>query len=219
MVSLLEVQESLLVRTYLEKANDYTGLHGMIEHGPRHAKVCSDTGRALMAKLGYGETDMELAAVAGFFHDIGWLVNQQDHAMAGAMLAHQILKDLKADPSEIAAVISAVGGHQGVNPRPVSTVSAALILADNSDIHRSRIRKAKDAEFDEVDNLHASTQSSALVVDQRQRTITLELTVDEERYSVNNYFNLFLPRVKAMRTSAEALNSPFRLVVNKSRLL
>ena len=115
--------------------------------------------------------------------------------------------------------MAAVGGHQGMDPRPVGTVSAALILADNTDIHRSRVRKSKTALYTEVDNLHAATESSALVVDQRQRTITLELTVNEEQIPVNAYFGLFLPRVSAMRASADVLNSSFRLVVNKSRLL
>jgi len=215
----VELQENPQIKTYLDKGNECTGLLGHIEHGARHAKVCADTGRALMAKLGYGGIDMELSAIAGFLHDIGWLVSGSDHRLVSATLAHHFLTAIDGQPENVSTVISAIGSHGGTRPRPVGTVSAALILADFADIHQSRVRKEKQVDFDDEDRFHAATQSSSLVVDPRQRSITLELTVDETRYPINSYFEIFLPRMGAMRTAASALNSSFRLVVNKSRLL
>jgi len=218
-VSLAELQENPQIQTYLDKANECACLLGCIEHGARHAKVCADTGRALMAKLGYGGIDMELSAIAGFLHDIGWLVNKDHHRMVSAHLAHQFMSMKEGQPENVATVMSAIGNHGGLHPQPVGTVSAAVILSDFADIHQSRLRKENPVDFDDKDKLHAATQSSSLVVDQRQRTITLELDVDESRFPVNAYFQAFLPRVGAMRTAASTLNSSFRLVVNKSRLL
>lgn len=207
------------VQVYVHKADDHMAAIGFTEHGPRHVGLVSKISRNIMSYLGFPERDCELAAIAGYLHDIGNVVSRHDHGQTGAMMAWTILKRLGASPEEAAAVIAAIGNHEEEYGQPVNTIAAALILADKSDVHRSRVRNTEIATFDIHDRVNYAVNHSFVRVDESKRTITLELTIDTSISPVMDYFEIFLTRMIMCRRAASFLGCNFELSFNDVRLL
>lgn len=171
------------------------------------------------AQLGYGEHDQELARIAGFMHDIGNVVNRHDHAQTGAVMAFRILDKMGMEPADVAAVITAIGHHDDPTAFPVNPVAAALILADKTDVRRSRVRNKEHQSFDIHDRVNYAAERSELTLDPERRTLTLSLGINTEFCAVMDYFEIFLERMLLCRRAAEFLELTFKLDINGLSLL
>ena len=175
--------------------------------------------RRVLAGLDFGERDRELAAVAGYLHDIANLVNRYNHGGTGAVMAYNILCRFGMAPEEIALVVSAIGNHEEERGNAINHVAAALILADKSDVHRSRVTNTDFAKFEIHDRVNYAAEDSRLTVDRKQGAVTLELTIDTAICPVMEYFEIFLNRMVMCRRAAEFLHCQFGLVINGNKLL
>ncbi len=218
-VTLEQIRENPQIEIYITKANEHVGALGFTEHGFRHAKLVSTIAGRILEQLDYPPRQVELAKIAGYLHDIGNLVARSDHGQSGAMLAAQILPSMGMPASEIATILGAIGNHEEEQGQPVSPVSAAVILADKSDVHRSRVRNRDVATFDIHDRVSYAAVKSRVDVDAKEKTITLELQIETEICPVMDYFEIFLTRMVMCRRAAELLGCYFRLVINGAKLL
>jgi hypothetical protein len=214
-----DVKRDSEVEAYLTKANEYSGAIGYTEHGFRHATLVSNIAGNILRRLDHDERLVQLAAIAGYLHDIGNLVGRVGHEATGALLASRILTRLGMDPPDMAVVMGAIGNHEEQTGEPVSDVCAALIIADKSDVHRTRVRNPDPATFDIHDRVNYAVEHSFLRVDAPARSVTLELTIDTRISQVMEYFEIFLPRMAMCRRAAQWLHCQFRLQMNGTKLL
>ena len=181
-------------------------------------QVAHQAGKFLK-KLGYSEHEIELAKIAGFMHDIGNCVNRSRHAEYGGLLANEILKGMNISLQDRVTVISAIGHHDESTGRAMDAVSAALIIADKTDVRRNRVREKEKATFDIHDRVNYAVTESKLSINAEEKTITLNLEVDEKICTMYEYFEIFLGRMMMCRSAAEMLGAGFRLRVNGSKVL
>jgi metal-dependent HD superfamily phosphatase/phosphodiesterase len=213
-ITLKEVRHDGRVRTYITRANEQMQAIGYTEHGQRHAGIVSTIARSILSSLAFDERQSELAAIAGFLHDMGCVVNRIGHVEAGALIAFSILSDMGMRADEIATVIGAIGNHEEPSGLPITAVSAAVILADKSDVHFSRVQVKDPMKFDIHDRVNYAVQKSYLRVDAEAKTIILELTVDTTHASVTEYFEIFVLRMVLCRRAADFLGCKFHLNIN-----
>ena len=187
---------------------------GYTEHGFRHAGIVAETARDIIANLGQNGRMSELAAMSGYLHDIGNAVNRMGHPDTSALMAFTLLNEMGMPTEEIAMVIAAIGNHEEDLGSPVSAISAALIIADKSDVHHSRVQNQNPLTFDIHDRVNYSVQKSHLRVDMEHKSINLELTTDEHSASVMEYFEIFLSRMLMCRRAADFFGYKFKLVIN-----
>ena len=207
------------IRIYISQADKVLAAMGYTEHSFGHVKKVAELAQTILATLGYSEREQELARIAGYMHDIGNVINRIDHAQSGAVMAFRILDKMGMDPEEIAKVISAIGNHDESTAAEVNPISAALILADKTDVRRSRVRHRNIATFDIHDRVNYSVEDTRLVVDAGGKSIVLELMIDTSYCSVMEYFEIFLARMVLCRKAAEKLGLQFKLVINGQFLL
>ncbi|PKM80947.1 MAG: phosphohydrolase [Firmicutes bacterium HGW-Firmicutes-14] len=219
MITLDFIKKDPVVDTCVRKGNEYLGVMGFTEHGYRHINLISRIARNILERLNYPQSEVELAAIAGYMHDIGNVISRYDHGQSGATLAFHILNRMGMPSEDIATVISAIGNHEEEYGQPVNSVAAALILADKSDVHRSRVRNQDFATFDIHDRVNYAVEHSFLRVNGETRTITMELTIDIEICPVMEYFEIFLSRMILCRRAADFLKSHFALEINGAKLL
>ncbi len=203
----------------IRQSDEQLGIIGYTEHGIRHAKWVGRTAQKVLKTLGKEKREADLAGIAGFMHDIGNLVNREDHAQAGAILAHGLLKELDMPLDEIMSVMSAIGNHDEEHAHPATNVSAALILADKADAHKSRVRNPSTVKFDIHDRVNYAVQRSQLQVVPEKNIIRLDLTINTKISSVMEYFEIFLSRMVVSRRAADFLGCHYELAVNGNRLL
>jgi len=208
-----------MVRSFIEFGNEHLGALGYTEHSFRHAGLVASISANILERLGYPRRDSELVAIAGYLHDIGNVIARHNHGQAGALLALQILRELEMPWHEIAMIIAAIGNHEEEYGQPVNHIAAALILADKSDVHRSRVRNPEVVDFDIHDRVNYAVKHSFLRVDAGRRIITLELEIDSAISGVMEYFEIFLTRMVMCRRAAAALDCAFSLVINGTKLL
>ncbi len=220
MITYEQIKKDTKIRAYVERADACLEALGYTEHSFAHVTRVAVTAGHILKTLGYPERVIELAKIAGFMHDIGNLVNRVDHSQSGAILAFQILNEMGMEPREISDVISAIGNHDEGTGVPVSAIAAALILADKSDVRRSRVRDIKHVDGSDIhDNVNYSVTHSELVVSEEKKYITLRLELDTEFSAVMDYFEIFLKRMIMCRGAAQKLGLTFRLNVNGQVLL
>lgn len=207
------------VLAYVDAGNRCLGALGFTEHGRAHAKLCGTTARRILTVLGYDERTCELAEIAGCLHDIGNTINRVDHAHSGGIMAFTLLNKLNMPPEEIAVICSAIGYHDERTAFPVNPVSAALILADKSDVRRSRVREKSAIAADIHDRVNYAVVHSTLNIDAENKTCVFEITIDTEICPVMEYFEIFLERMVLCRKAADLLGMTFELIINKTRLL
>jgi HD superfamily phosphodiesterase len=192
---------------------------GKITHDEQHAHHVASLSYQILKVLGYPEREAELAAIAGYLHDIGNAVNRYDHGRTGALLAFHILMEMGMPPEEVATVIAAIGNHEERSGYTVSNVAAAVILADKSNVHRSRVHKGDPATFTTRDRVNYAATKSFLNVDPEDREIVMHLEIDTSICSVMEYFEIFLTKMLLCRRAANFLNCRFGLVINGTRFL
>lgn len=219
MITFEDIKRDETIKTYIEKADESLVALGYTEHSFAHVTKVAVTAADILIKTGHGKEDVELAKIAGFMHDIGNLVNRVEHSQSGAVMAFRILKDLGMPPQDIATVVTAIGNHDEGTGVAVNDVAAALILADKSDVRRSRVRNRDITSFDIHDRVNYSVKESKLDIDTDTKTIILYLTIDTEISSVMNYFEIFLARMLLCQKAAEKLGLTFGLSINGQKLL
>jgi uncharacterized protein len=219
MVTLDDVRRDAEVQVFIRKADHNLGVLGYTEHGDRHAGLVAQIARNVLLRLGHPERQSELAAIAGYMHDLGNGINRLDHGIGGALLSQHVLERLGMPAEEYAEVMCAIGNHEEEYGQAVSPLAAAVILGDKSDVHRSRVREPDPHTDDIHDRVNLATTRSALQVDGRGRTITLELAIDTGIIALMEYFEIFLARMVMCRRAAEFLGCEFGLVINETRLL
>lgn len=192
---------------------------GYTEHSIRHIGIVSERAGRILKELGYDERTVELAKIAGYLHDIGNCVNRVDHAHSGAVMAYNILKDMGMDVTERTEIMIAIGNHDEQTGTAVSDISAALILADKSDVHRSRVCKKNMSTFDIHDRVNYAVTNAELNLDTEKRIIKLDLTIDTNICPVLDYFEIFMDRTMMSKYAAKFLNIWFELIINDTKLL
>ena len=217
-VTFESVRENPRVRVYVRQADAALAEIGYTEHGERHVGLVAHIAFNTLRRLGFPERQAELAAIAGYLHDIGNVVNRDHHAQIGATMSMQLLTDLKMPDAEIVQVMGAIGNHHENDGDPVSPVAAAVILADKSDVHRTRVRNPDMIKFDIHDRVNYAVEKSFLNVDEAKKLVTLELTIDTAISQVMEYFEIFMTRMLASRKAAKFLGTAFGLMVNGNRL-
>lgn len=218
-ITLDQIKKNDQVEVYLDKADEHMAAVGYTEHGKRHALLVARDAGNILASLGFPQRHGELAAISGYLHDIGCVVGRYDHGEISALITHKILSDINMDLEEVAEIIGAIGNHEEENGRPISPFSAALILADKSDVHRSRVRNPDMITFDIHDRVNYAAKASSIKADKTKKTITLELTIDTKISQVMEYFEIFLSRMVMCRSAAKFLKCRFELIINEVRLL
>ena len=218
-ITLKEIKASVLVKNLIEQGNHYLGMLGYTDHGFMHVNLVSSVSRQILLELGYEVRLAELAGIAGYMHDIGNAVNRLNHSQSGALLAFQLLHEMGMEPGEVALIMAAIGNHDEGSGLPIDPVSAALILADKSHVHRTRVRNMDIATFDIHDRVNYAVEKSEVEIDANLRKITMRLLIDTEICSIMDYFEIFLSRMLLCRRAAEFLQAEFSLVINEARLL
>ena len=219
MLTFEDVKNNAAIRTYIQRADESLIALGFTEHSFAHVTVVAENAGYILRTLGYPERTVELARIAGFLHDIGNLVNRIDHSQSGAVMAFRILDNLGCDPAEIATIVTAIGNHDEGTGQPVNAVAAALILADKSDVRRSRVRNQDPSTFDIHDRVNYSVKESQLKINGEHTLIKLKLSVDTKYGSVMDYFEIFMGRMLLCRKAAEKLGLQFKLMINEQQLI
>ena len=217
-ISFESVRDNPRVKVFVRKADEALAEIGYTEHGERHVGLVAHIAYNILKRLGHPERECELAAIAGYLHDIGNAVNRDHHAQTSAVMAMQLLTEMGMPDLEIVRVMGAIGNHHENDGDPVSPVAAALIMADKSDVHRTRVRNPDMIKFDIHDRVNYAVEKSFLNVDEGRKLITLELTVDTAISQVMEYFEIFMTRMIASRKAAIYLGCSFGLSVNGNRL-
>ena len=218
-VSFHDVTNSSEIRTYITQADASLLAMGYTEHSFAHVGKCAQVAAHILTDLGYSPREVELARIAAYMHDIGNVVNRADHAQSGAVMAFRLLDKMGMAPVDVAAVVTAIGNHDESTAFPVNAVAAALILADKTDVRRSRVRNADPATFDIHDRVNYAVTQSDVLLDTEAKTVTLSLALDTSVCAVMEYFEIFLQRMLLCRRAAAFFSLQFRLEINGQSLL
>lgn len=207
------------IRTYIKNADAAVEAQGYTEHSFAHVEKAAATVEMILSTLNYSARTVELAKIAAYLHDIGNVINRIDHAQSGAVMAFRLLDNLNMPAEEICTIISAIGNHDEATAQPLNAVSAALIIADKTDVRRSRVRNADINTFDIHDRVNYAAEKSRLFFSSDKTAIILELEVDTNIASVMEYFEIFLQRMLLCKRSAEFLGVKFKLRINRSDVI
>lgn len=219
MVTYEDVVNNLEVKELIKNAQKQLDILGYTEHSARHVTLVAERAENILRTLGYDEHRIELAKIAGYMHDIGNSINRVDHAHSGAILAYNILKDMNMDVEDRTEIMMAIGNHDESTGTPVSDISAALILADKSDAHRSRVSKKDRSLFDKHDEVNYAVTNSELKIDTEERKAILNLKIDTKICPVIDYFEIFMDRTQMSKRAAKYLGLWFELIINDTNLL
>ena len=214
-----EIIHNETIRAYIRKADESLIALGYTEHSFAHVTHVAETVRYILETLEYDAHTVEIAQIAGYLHDIGNLVNRVEHSQSGAVMAFRILDKMGMEPEELSEVVTAIGNHDEGTGRPVSPMAAALILADKSDVRRSRVRNRDESAFDIHDRVNYSVRKSELKINESRTLIKLKLSVDTHYGSVMDYFEIFMARMILCRKAAESLGLQFKLMINEQQLI
>lgn len=218
-MNFFEIRENEEINALIEKGNANLGMLGYTDHSRAHAMVVAENAANVLQTLGYSEKEICLAKIAGYMHDIGNAINRKNHAEYGALLANDILKQLQIDLEDRLTIVSAIANHDESTGGAMDTVSAALIIADKTDVRRNRVREKPKASFDVHDRVNFAVTKSELNIDANKKQITLNLDVDEKICTMYEYFDIFLGRMMMCRRASELLGVTFKLYVNGSKVL
>ena len=213
------VRSSPEIRTYITQADASLTALGFTEHSFAHVTKCAEVAARILTQLGYTPKEVELARIAAYMHDIGNVVNRHDHALSGATMAFRILDKMGMEPPDVAAVITAIGHHDDSTAYPVNAIAAALILADKTDVRRSRVREKPKASFDIHDRVNYAVTDQTLKINTDKKVISLNLQIDTDICSMYEYFEIFLNRMLMCRGAADLLGATFKLTANGAKVL
>ena len=218
-VTFEQVKNSKEINTYIKQADTSLKIIGFTEHSFAHVTKCASVASTLLSDLDYNLKEIELAKIAAYMHDIGNVVNRNDHAQSGALMAFRILDKMGMDAEDIAIVVTAIGNHDESTAFPVNAVAAALIIADKTDVRRSRVRDKGTIASDIHDRVNYAVEKSELILDKEDRKLTLFLRIDSNICAVMDYFEIFMGRMILCRKAANFFGLHFSLDINGSKLL
>lgn len=219
MITLADILERDDIKTYIRHADETMRALGYTEHSFAHVGRVSATAKYILETLGYGAHELELVQIAAYLHDIGNLVNRVEHSQSGAIMAFRILTALGMPAEDVAVITSAIGNHDEGTGVPVNAIAAALIIADKTDVRRSRVRNQEISNFDIHDRVNYSVKSASVSINPEQSEIRLTLEIDTYYSSIMDYFEIFLTRMSMCRRAAERLGLQFKLEINGQQLL
>jgi len=214
-----EIRQNESIKTYITQADASLAALGFTEHSFAHVGHVAETAGYILKTLEYPERTVELAKIAGYLHDIGNLVNRVDHSQSGAVMAFRILDNMGFSAEEISVIVTAIGNHDEGTGVPVNPVAAALILADKSDVRRSRVRTEDPAKFDIHDRVNYSVMKSELKINEAHTIVKLKLSVDTHFSTVMDYFEIFMNRMVLCRKAVQTLGLQFKLIINEQQLM
>ena len=213
MLTLKEIKQNEAIQALIQAGNHYLSVMGYTDHGPRHLGYVSHTASCLLRELGYSEREIELAAIAGWVHDVGNAVNRIEHGQSGAILLFPILREMGMPIQDVVEIITAVGNHEEQSGVTTSPVSAALAIADKSDAHKSRVREGQFDPNDPHDRVNAAIQENCVVVDKERGVIRQELKMDDTS-SVLEFLSIYMTRITMCEKAAGFLGQRFELMIN-----
>ncbi len=219
MITLEDVKLNEEVQAFINASQKQLNALGYTEHSYRHIGIVSKRTEEILRKLGYDEKTIELGKIAGYLHDIGNCINRVDHAHSGAILANNILKEMGMSAEDRTEIVMAIGNHDENTGTAVSVISAALILADKSDVHRDRVVNNNMSTFDIHDRVNYAVTNAELKIDEKARKIVLDLTIDTQICPVLDYFEIFMERTMMSKYAAKFLKIWFEIVINGTKLL
>ena len=214
MITLKDIQKNESIQALVHAGNHYLSVMGFTDHGPRHLGYVSHTASKILRELGYSDREIELAAIAGWVHDVGNSVNRHEHGPNGAVMLFPILKEAGMPIQDVVEVITAVGNHEEQSGFISSPVSAALAIADKSDAHKSRVRQGQFDPTDPHDRVNAAIQENRVTVDQERHVIRQELKMDDTS-SVLEFLSIYMSRITMCEKAAEFLGQRFELMINE----
>ena len=214
-----DILQNKEVKSLLKKGNDNLGMLGYTDHSEKHCAIVAKRAGMILKKFGYSEHEIELAEIAGVLHDIGNAINRKNHGEYGAILAYSLLEKLDIPLTDRVIIVSAIGNHDESTGGAVDAVSAALILADKTDVRRNRVRNEEKSGFDKHDCVNYAVTNATVKVNVQKRSITLNLQIDEDICTMYEYFEIFLGRMMMCRKAAELLGAKFKLTANGSKVL
>ncbi|WP_444659775.1 HD domain-containing protein [Caproiciproducens sp. R2] len=218
-VTIKDILKNEEINAYITNGNENLGVIGYTEHGFAHAKRSSNYASYILRTLHYDDRTCELAAIAGYMHDIGNVVNRVDHAQSGALMAFQILNRLGMPPNEVALIVAAIGNHDEGTAAAVNPIAAALILSDKGDVRRTRVRDKETVSADIHDRVNYAVERASTKVDAEKKTAMLDIKIDTQICPVMEYFEIFMTRMVLCRQAAMYLGLQFELIINDTRLL
>ena len=219
MITYEKIKSNEDIKKYIIAADESLKALGYTEHSFAHVAKCAESAAYILESIGRDAHTVELAKIAGYLHDIGNLVNRIEHSQSGAIMAFRILDKMGMPAEDIATVVTAIGNHDEGTGVPVNDVSAALILADKSDVRRSRVRNSDFSTFDIHDRVNYSVESSSLQIFPESKEILLSLKIDTKISSIMNYFEIFLERMLLCSRAADRLGLAFKLVINEQQFI
>ncbi|MDO4300978.1 MAG: HD domain-containing protein [Clostridia bacterium] len=217
-ISYNQIKKNDMINHYIDKANFVTGAMGFTEHSRAHAALVAETAGNILRKLNFSKKEIELAKIAGYMHDIGNTINRNDHAHSGAVMAFQILTNMGVYYKDVATICSAIGQHDEKTGTAIDPISAALILADKTDVRRNRVCTKKKSDFDIHDRVNYAVTSSNLTIIPEKKTVQLDLTLDYNICTVMDYFEIFLGRMLMCKRAAEILGLKFKARANGTKV-
>lgn len=218
-ISYSEIKKNEEIRAFIRKGNANLGVLGFTDHSEAHSGLVAERAAYILQEMGYSEHEQELVKIAGFMHDIGNTINRSRHAEYGALLADSILRNMDISLEDRITIVSAIAHHDESTGGATDVVSAALIIADKTDVRQNRVREKDKTAFDIHDRVNYAVTGNKLVVNEEDRKITLELEIDETVCTMYEYFDIFLQRMLLSRAATEMLGAKFRLMVNGNKVL
>ncbi len=219
MITLQDVKNNKEIEALINSGQKQLDALGYTEHSTRHISIVAQRAGDLLEVLEYPKERIELARIAGYMHDIGNCINRVDHAHSGAILAYEVLKDMGMPIEDRTEIMTAIGNHDENTGNAVSDISAALILADKSDVHRDRVVQKNISMFGIHHRVNYAVTDSKFVINKENRKVTLNLTIDTKISPVLDYFEIFMERTMMSKHAAKFLNIWFELIINDTRLL
>lgn len=219
LITFEQLKENREIRTYIAVADRSLAALGYTEHSFAHVTKVAETAGYILQTLGRPAHEVELVKIAGYLHDIGNIVNRAEHSQSGAVMAFQLLRGMEMDPEDVANVVTAIGNHDEGTGVPVDDLSAALILADKSDVRRSRVRNTDKQSFDIHDRVNYSVKQAVLKINEDKTNIKLKMHIDTKYGSIMDYFQIFMVRMNLCREAAKKLGLEFKLIINEQTLL
>lgn len=214
-----QIKNNEEIRALIKKGNDNLGILGYTDHSEAHTALVAEHAAKILAEFGYGEKEQELAKIAGFMHDIGNAINRKNHAEYGGILANEILRGYDLSIEDRITIISAISNHDESTGRAVDPISAAIIIADKTDVRRNRVRTQEQTAFDIHDRVNYAVTGANLKIDAEEKSISLNLQIDEKICTMYEYFDIFLGRMLMCRSAADVLGAKFKLRANGVKIL
>ena len=214
-----EIRKNKEINAYIKKGNDNLGVLGYTDHSQVHCTLVAERAAMILEKFGYTEHDIELVKIAGYMHDIGNSINRKNHAEYGALLANELLQRTDMSLEDRVTVVSAIANHDESTGGAVDIISAALIIADKTDVRRDRVREKDKAQYDIHDRVNYAVEASALKISLEKKQIALNLQIDESICTMYDYFDIFLGRMQMCRHAAEFFDARFKLTANGRKVL